>query len=370
MAVPNDGRSSENGPNAAPRNLDVPNAPDPNDQGSNAAERNTPPANAPGRNAAGVNVPEIDVRVPNGSEMNTSDTNAPTSRVIASGEVSQAAPGNSAARTTAGTGGNPPPIEVRNLKMAYGSRTIMKDLNFQVERGEIFVIMGGSGGGKSTLLKHLIGLKAPAEGSILFNGEDFLKAGEKAKKGMLRRMGVLYQNGALWSSQTLAENVAFPLEEYTELEPGAIAEVVSLKLALVGLRGFEEYYPVEISGGMRKRAALARAMALDPEVLFFDEPSSGLDPITASRLDDLILQVRDSFGTTIVVVSHDLDSIFKIADRAVFLDIKEKTMTALGNPADLRDNPPSDEVREFLTRSGDIADRVAADSTRERKPVP
>ena len=158
-------------------------------------------------------------------------------------------------------------------------------------------------------------------------------------------MGVLYQNGALWSGLTLAENVALPIEEYTTLRPAAIAEVVSMKLALVGLRGFESFYPVEISGGMRKRAALARAMALDPEVLFFDEPSSGLDPITASRLDDLILQLRSCFGTTIVVVSHDLDSIFKIADRALFLDIERKTMTALGRPGDLLDDPPTEEVR-------------------------
>ncbi|HEV2147014.1 MAG TPA: ATP-binding cassette domain-containing protein [Longimicrobiaceae bacterium] len=257
-------------------------------------------------------------------------------------------------------------IEVRDLTMAYGGRVVMRDLSFQVRRGEIFVIMGGSGGGKSTLLKHLIGLKKPAGGAILFDGEDFGEADEAARKGMLRRMGVLYQNGALWSGLTLAENVALPIEEYTELPPAAIAEVVSLKLALVGLRGFESYYPVEISGGMRKRAALARAVALDPEVVFFDEPSSGLDPITASRLDDLILQLRDSFGTTIVVVSHDLDSIFKIADRAVFLDIEQKTMTALGNPADLRENPPSEEVHRFLTRSGDVEGRSASGRTRER----
>jgi phospholipid/cholesterol/gamma-HCH transport system ATP-binding protein len=267
------------------------------------------------------------------------------------------------------TNAETPPIEVRDLTMAYGVRTIMNDLTFDVRRGEIFVVMGGSGSGKSTLLKHLIGLKRPASGSILFEGEDFLEADEKARKGILRRMGVLYQNGALWSGLTLAENIALPIEEYTELDRGAIAEVVSLKLALVGLRGFEEYYPVEISGGMRKRAALARAMALDPEVLFFDEPSSGLDPITASRLDDLILQLRDSFGSTIVVVSHDLDSIFKIADRAVFLDIKEKTMTALGDPSELRDDPPSDEVRDFLTRSGDFEGRSVPDRTRERMPV-
>ncbi|MQA91524.1 MAG: ATP-binding cassette domain-containing protein [Gemmatimonas sp.] len=263
-----------------------------------------------------------------------------------------------------------PPIEVRDLTMAYGARTIMRNLTFEVRRGEIFVVMGGSGSGKSTLLKHLIGLTRPPSGSIFFEGEDFLEADAEARKGILRRMGVLYQNGALWSGLTLAENIALPIEEYTDLDRGAIAEVVSLKLALVGLRGFEEYYPAEISGGMRKRAALARAMALDPEVLFFDEPSSGLDPITASRLDDLILQLRDSFGSTIVVVSHDLDSIFKIADRAVFLDIKEKTMTGLGEPAALRDDPPTHEVRDFLTRSGDFEGRSVPDRTRERMPVP
>ncbi len=263
-----------------------------------------------------------------------------------------------------------PAIEVRDLMMAYGGRVVMQGLDFQVRRGEIFVIMGGSGSGKSTLLKHLIGLKKPAQGTILFDGNDFGAADGPARRAMLRRMGVLYQNGALWSGLTLAENVALPLEEYTELAPAAIAEVVSLKLALVGLRGFESYYPVEISGGMRKRAALARAVALDPEVLFFDEPSSGLDPITASRLDDLILQLRSSFGTTIVVVSHDLDSIFKIADRALFLDIKQKTMTALGDPADLRDHPPSDEVHRFLTRSSEVDGPPDRERSFERMLVP
>ena len=262
-----------------------------------------------------------------------------------------------------------PSIEVKGLTMAYGGRVIMSDLSFQVGRGEIFVIMGGSGSGKSTLLKHLIGLKKPAGGEILFDGRDFGAADADARRGMLRRMGVLYQNGALWSGLTLAENVGLPLEEYTDLPPDAIAEVVSLKLALVGLRGFESYYPVEISGGMRKRAALARAVALDPEIVFFDEPSSGLDPITASRLDDLILQLRSSFGTTIVVVSHDLDSIYKIADRAVFLDIKEKTMTAIGGPSELRDDPPSEEVRRFLTRNAELGGHSIPDHTRERMPV-
>jgi phospholipid/cholesterol/gamma-HCH transport system ATP-binding protein len=262
-----------------------------------------------------------------------------------------------------------PAIEVRGLTMSYGGRTVMQELDFQVRRGEVFVIMGGSGSGKSTLLKHLIGLKKPAAGTILFDGEDFGAADDTARRGMLRRMGVLYQNGALWSGLTLAENVALPLEEYTGLDAAAIAEVVSLKLALVGLRGFEGFYPVEISGGMRKRAALARAIALDPEVLFFDEPSSGLDPISASRLDDLILQLRNSFGTTVVVVSHDLDSIFKIADRALFLDIEQKTMTALASPSELRDDPPSADVHRFLTRSTETDPIPVRDHLRARTPV-
>jgi phospholipid/cholesterol/gamma-HCH transport system ATP-binding protein len=258
-----------------------------------------------------------------------------------------------------------PAIEVRGLEMAYGRQVVMRDLDFSVRTGEIFVIMGGSGSGKSTLLKHLIGLRTPAKGRVLFSGEDFAGADEETRARLLRRIGVLFQNGALWSGMTLAENIALPLEQYTPLGAGEIAEVVALKLALVGLRGFEAYYPSEISGGMRKRAALARAIALDPAVLFFDEPSSGLDPITASRLDDLILQLRDSFGTTIVVVSHDLDSIFKIADRAVFLDIAQKTMTAIGAPLELRDGSPDGEVHQFLTRSGEANGSTVPTGTRE-----
>ena len=250
-------------------------------------------------------------------------------------------------------GDDTPAIEVRDLTMMYGDRVVMKDINFTVARGEVFVLMGGSGSGKSTLLKHLIGLKEPAKGEILFEGANFDLSDDEARKRVLRRMGVLYQNGALWSGLTLAENVALPLEEFTELDAKTIAETVSFKLALVGLRGFEEFYPSEISGGMRKRAALARAIALDPDILFFDEPSSGLDPISASRLDDLILELKASFGTTIVVVTHDLDSIFRIADRALFLDIDKKTMTALGHPAELRDNPPNPDVHQFLTRSSE-----------------
>jgi len=244
-----------------------------------------------------------------------------------------------------------PVIEVRDLTMQYGQRIVMQNISFTVARGEVFVLMGGSGSGKSTLLKHLIGLKQPAKGSILFEGEGFDINDDTSRNRVLRRMGVLYQNGALWSGLTLAENVALPLEEFTTLDEKTILETVAFKLALVGLRGFEEFYPSAISGGMRKRAALARAIALDPDVLFFDEPSSGLDPISASRLDDLILELKASFGTTIVIVTHDLDSIFRIADRALFLDIDQKTMTALGPPAELRDHPPNPQVHQFLTRS-------------------
>ncbi len=252
---------------------------------------------------------------------------------------------------TGSTNETTPAIEVRDLTMMYGDRVVMQNINFTVARGEVFVLMGGSGSGKSTLLKHLIGLKAPAKGTVFFEGEHFDVNDDDVRTRVQRRMGVLYQNGALWSGLTLEENVALPLQEFTTLDAATIAEVASLKLALVGLRGFETFYPSAISGGMRKRAALARAIALDPDVLFFDEPSSGLDPISASRLDDLILELKASFNTTIVVVTHDLDSIFRIADRALFLDIETKTMTALGPPAELRDNPPSEEVHRFLTRS-------------------
>jgi len=242
------------------------------------------------------------------------------------------------------------PVEVTGLTMQYGSRVVMRDLSFNIERGEVFVIMGGSGSGKSTLLKYLVGLRDAPAGTVRINGEELLASDRDTRRRNLRRIGVLYQGGALWSGLTLAENVALPLEELSELDARAIAEVVELKLALVGLRGFGNFYPSAISGGMRKRASLARAMALDPDVLFFDEPSSGLDPISASRLDDLIIALAESFGTTIVVVTHDLASIFRIADRALFLDITKRTMTALGDPAALRDHSPNDEVRRFLTR--------------------
>ncbi len=234
--------------------------------------------------------------------------------------------------------------------MAYGDFVLQRDLTFTVQTGEIFIIMGGSGCGKSTLLRHFIGLKAPARGQVLYDGASFWEATPEARQRLMRRFGVLYQSGALWSSMTLAENVALPLGEYTDLRPSQIRDIVALKLALVGLAGFEAYYPSEISGGMQKRAGLARAMALDPDILFFDEPSAGLDPISSRLLDDLILELKESLGTTVVIVTHELASIFAIADNAVFLDAETKTMLAVGNPKTLRDTSPHPKIRTFLTR--------------------
>jgi phospholipid/cholesterol/gamma-HCH transport system ATP-binding protein len=241
-------------------------------------------------------------------------------------------------------------ITVDDLTMAYGDFVIQSDLNFEIKRGEIFIIMGDSGCGKSTLLRHFIGLKHPKKGRILYEEESFWEADRPQRERMMRTFGVLYQSGALWSSMTLAENVTLPLGEYTDLTASEMREVAALKLALVGLAGFEDFYPSEISGGMQKRAGLARAMALDPEILFFDEPSAGLDPISSRRLDDLILEVRESLGSTVVVVTHELASIFTIADRSVFLDADSRTMIAIGDPKELRDHCENEKVRTFLKR--------------------
>lgn len=246
----------------------------------------------------------------------------------------------------------PAHIEVRDLTMAYGDTVIQHDLNFRVNRRDIFIVMGGSGCGKSTLLRHLIGLTRPREGRVFYDGVSFWDVDPEERQRLMRRFGILYQSGALWSSMTLAENVGLPLSEYTDLSAREIREVVSLKLALVGLAGFEEFYPSEISGGMRKRAGLARAMALDPDLLFFDEPSAGLDPVSARRLDDLILELRDSMGTTVVVVTHELASIFAIGDNSVFLDAETRTMIAEGHPRRLLEECRHPTVREFLTRGG------------------
>ncbi len=241
-------------------------------------------------------------------------------------------------------------IVVDDLTMAYGSFVLQHDLTFTINRGDIFIIMGGSGCGKSTLLKHLIGLQSPAKGKVFYGDVSLWDVEPDERDRILRRCGILYQSGALWSSMTLGENVALTLEEYTDLRPAEIRDMVSLKLALVGLAGFEDYYPSELSGGMKKRAGLARAMALDPEILFFDEPSAGLDPISAHLLDDLILELRDSLGATVVVVTHELASIFAIGNNSVFLDADAKTMIAAGDPKRLLAECQNPTVRSFLTR--------------------
>ena len=247
-------------------------------------------------------------------------------------------------------------IIARDITIAYGDFVVQRDLNFTVNRGDVFIIMGGSGCGKSTLLKVMIGLKEPARGDIYYEGVPFWASGDDEQEAMKRKFGTLFQSGALWSSMTLAENIGLSLKQYTDLSDAEIREVVNYKLMLVGLAGFEDYYPNEISGGMKKRAGLARAMALDPEILFFDEPSAGLDPISARLLDDLILELRDSLGTTVVVVTHELASIFEIGNNSVFLDADAKTQLATGSPKELRDSHPNDVVRTFLRRGVPEAD--------------
>jgi phospholipid/cholesterol/gamma-HCH transport system ATP-binding protein len=242
-----------------------------------------------------------------------------------------------------------PHIEVRNLTMAYGAFVVQHDLNFTVDKGDIFVIMGGNGCGKTTVMRALIGLQRPAAGTVLYDGEDFWNVDTDEQDRIKRRLGIMFQGGALWSSLTLEENVALPLREYTDLPLRRITELVSFKLALVGLAGFEDFYPAELSGGMKKRAGLARSMALDPDILIIDEPSSGLDPLTARHLDDLILELRDSLGTTIVVITHELASILSIGNNSVFLDADSHTMIGTGNPKEaLQSGDP--KVRHFLSR--------------------
>ena len=240
-----------------------------------------------------------------------------------------------------------PLLQVRDLTMAFGDRVVMEGLGFAIQPGEIYVVMGGSGCGKSTLLRHLLGLQEPAAGEVRYGEESFTRAGPADRERMLRRAGVLYQGSALWTSMTLFENVALPLQQFTDLPADRIREVVELKLALVGLHGFESFHPWELSGGMQKRAGLARAIALDPEILFIDEPSASLDPPTGRRLDRLIRELRDALGTTVVVVTHDVASILAIATRALFLDGDSRRAIAEGPPAELRDHGP-DAVRAFF----------------------
>jgi phospholipid/cholesterol/gamma-HCH transport system ATP-binding protein len=248
-------------------------------------------------------------------------------------------------------------IAVRDLTMAYGSFVVMRDLNFEVREKDIFVIMGGSGCGKSTLLRHLIGLQEPASGCVFIGGENLTATPPGERGRFIRRFGVMYQSGALWSSLTLGENIAMPIEEHTRLPASAVRELAAYKLALVGLSGYEDYYPAQLSGGMNKRAGIARAMALDPDILFLDEPGAGLDPLSSRRLDDLILRLRDTLGSTIVVVTHELESIFAIADHSVFLDTATRGQGATGHPAWLRDHSDNPAVRLFLNRGAQTGEK-------------
>ena len=251
-----------------------------------------------------------------------------------------------------GERGKTPEIKVTGLAIGYGERVLMENLDFEVRRGEIFFIMGGSGCGKSTLLKHLIGLYEPKRGDVLIRGKSIVNADEELRMKIMRSFGVTYQGGALFGSLNVAENVAMPLEEYTDLSRAEIADEVEKKLSLVGLAGFGHLMPAELSGGMRKRAGLARALALDPKLLFFDEPSAGLDPVSSAELDRLILGLRERLGATVVVISHELDSVMSIADRIIMLDKQTRGIIAEGDPRELRDSAEDPTVRRFLNRDG------------------
>ncbi len=241
-------------------------------------------------------------------------------------------------------------LQVEGLAVGFGDVVVLRDVSFRIAAGSIFAVMGGSGCGKSTVLKAMIGLLRPSAGVIHVGGEDYWAADDARRAEIGRGFGILFQNGALWNSMSVADNVALPLRMLTRLDEAAIAALVRVKLSLVGLGGAGGTMPAELSGGMRKRAALARALALDPDILFFDEPTSGLDPVTAKRLDDLILELRDGFGTTVVMVSHDLPSLFGICDDGIFLDAGSRTAIASGAPAMLRDQCQQPFVRAFMTR--------------------
>lgn len=241
-------------------------------------------------------------------------------------------------------------IKAENITIAYGDFVLMKNLNFEVKKQDIFIIMGGSGCGKSSLLRILTGLHSSPTGRFFIDGIDYVHSTPLQQKNLMKKCGILYQSGALFSSMTLGENIALPLQQYTDYSSKLIKELVELKLALVGLKGFADFYPSEISGGMAKRAGLARALALDPEILYCDEPSAGLDPISSKLLDDLILDLNQSLGTTFVIVTHELASIFAVGNNSIFLDTESKGILARGDPKELLQNPPSEKIYEFLTR--------------------
>jgi phospholipid/cholesterol/gamma-HCH transport system ATP-binding protein len=263
-----------------------------------------------------------------------------------------------------------PAIEVRDLSIGYGDRIVLHDLNFRIEQGQIVTILGGSGCGKSTLLKHIIGLHAPLKGDILINGRSIVHANEEERRSIMSEFGVAYQGGALFRSLTLAENIALPMEELTTWSKKEIRKRVSEKLALVHLDGYESYMPSDLSGGMIKRAAFARALALDPKLLFFDEPSAGLDPLTSDMLDNVILEIREKTGATIMMVTHELPSIFRVSDRVIMLSAETKRIVDDGSPAWLRDHGATEYVRSFLSRGGTFQSSTTEPGAPDGVPAP